>query len=231
MLLLDALFIVTFQTGPAWTAGKPPAEQAAFAEHGANLQRLRREGVIALGARYADKGMIVTRFPDEAAARREIGADPGVKAGTFTFEVAELRPFFEGCLEAPRAPQPAGRHHPSVPLPPPLARVLTDYERAWQAKDAAGLAALFAEDGFVLSGGKPPVHGRAAIERHYAGHGGPLALRALHYAAEGPVGYVIGAYGAEKGGLDDGKFTLTLRRDKDGRWLIVSDMDNGNARR
>ena len=231
MLLLDALFIVTFQSGPAWAAGKPPAEQPAFAEHGANLHRLRREGVIALGARYAEKGMIVARFPDEAAARREIGADPGVKAGTFTFEVAELRPFFEGCLEAPKAPPPAGLHHPSVPLPPPLARVLADYERAWQAKDAAGLAALFTEDGYVLSGGRPPVHGRAAIERHYAGRGGPLALRALHYAAEGPVGYIIGAYGAEKGAPDDGKFTLTLRKDKDGAWLIVSDMDNGNSRR
>jgi ketosteroid isomerase-like protein len=25
-----------------------------------------------------------------------------------------------------------------------------------------------------------------------------------------------------------GKFTLTLRKGTDGRWLIVSDMDNGN---
>ncbi|HUG54732.1 MAG TPA: nuclear transport factor 2 family protein [Vicinamibacteria bacterium] len=229
---MDALFIVTFQTGPAWTPGKPPAEQPAFAEHGANLQRLRREGVIAVGARYADKGMIVARFPDEAAARREIAADPGIKAGTFTYELAELRPFFAGCLEAPpRAAPAAGFHHPSVPLPAPLARVLTDYERAWQAKDAAGLAALFAEDGYVLAGGKPPVHGRGAIERHYAGHGGALSLRALAFATEGPVGWVIGAYGPAKGEPDDGKFTLTLRKDEDGRWLIVSDMDNGNARR
>jgi ketosteroid isomerase-like protein len=30
---------------------------------------------------------------------------------------------------------------------------------------------------------------------------------------------------------DDGKFTLTLRKDSDGRWLIMSDMDNGNAPR
>lgn len=27
-----------------------------------------------------------------------------------------------------------------------------------------------------------------------------------------------------------GKFTLTLRKDKSGRWLIVSDMDNSNRR-
>ena len=74
---------------------------------------------------------------------------------------------------------------PSVPLPPELARVLTDYERAWQQKDAAALAALFAENGFVLSSGVPPVRGRAAIQKHYSGQGGPLSLRALAYAAEG----------------------------------------------
>ena len=236
MLLLDALFIVTFSTGPAWAKDKPPAEQPAFQEHGANLQRLRREGRVPLGGRYADKGMIVARFADEAAARRELSADPGVKAGTFTFEVAELRPFFEGCLESPAAPTasagtPAIEPLPSVTLPAGLARVLTDYEKAWGAKDAAGLAALFTEDGFVLAGGTPPVRGRANIERHYTGKGGPLALRALDYTTEGVTGYIIGAYGTAAGGPDVGKFTLTLRKRADGRWLIVSDMDNGNARR
>ena len=117
---------------------------------------------------------------------------------------------------------------PGVTLPPELARVLTDYEAAWRAKDAAALARLFAEDGFVLQRNKPPVRGRAAIEKAYTGAGGPLSLRALAYAAEGSVGYIIGAYSARSGEPDDGKFTLTLRKGSDGRWLIVSDMDNGN---
>ena len=117
---------------------------------------------------------------------------------------------------------------PTVDLPPELARVLTDYEAAWAARDAKALAGLFAEDGYVLSGGQPPVKGRAAIERHYQGHGGPLSLRAIAYATEGPVGYILGGYTSEKGKEDDGKFTLTLRRDSAGRWWIVSDMDNGN---
>jgi ketosteroid isomerase-like protein len=119
---------------------------------------------------------------------------------------------------------------PSVALPPELARVLTDYEAAWQRKDARALAALFTEDGYVLSSGRPPVHGRSAIEAHYAGHGGPLSLRALAYAAEGSTGFIIGAYSAKRGEPDDGKFTLTLRKGADGRWLIVSDMDNGNRK-
>ena len=68
------------------------------------------------------------------------------------------------------APKPV----PSVTLPPELARVLTDYETAWRRGDAAALARLFDEDGFVLSNGAPPVRGRAAIQARYEGSGGPL---------------------------------------------------------
>jgi ketosteroid isomerase-like protein len=126
---------------------------------------------------------------------------------------------------APDAPQ-----LPSVELPPELARVLTDYEREWSARNAPGLARLFAEDGFVLAGGRSPVRGRAAIEKHYTGSGGPLALRALAYDVSGSTGYIIGGYATKPGEADAGKFTLTLRKGQDGRWLIVSDMDNSNRR-
>jgi acetyl esterase/lipase/ketosteroid isomerase-like protein len=129
---------------------------------------------------------------------------------------------------AAQAP-PAHEPQPSATLPGPLARVLRDYEQAWQRRDAKALAALFAEDGFVLSGGAPPVRGRDAIERHYTGSGGPLALRALAFATEGATGYILGAYGRHAGDPDLGKFTLTLRRGPDARWRIVSDMDNGNG--
>ncbi len=120
---------------------------------------------------------------------------------------------------------------PSVTLPPELARVLTDYEAAWSKKDPAALAALFAEDGFVMAGGKPPVRGRAAIQQHYTGQGGPLSLRAIAYATEGGVGYILGGYTDAAGKPDLGKFTLTLKKGSDGRWLIMSDMDNANRRR
>jgi len=124
----------------------------------------------------------------------------------------------------------AGLVPQSVTLPPPLARVLTDYERAWRGHDAAALADLFAEDGFVLSSGSPPVRGRAEILKHYASAGGPLSLRALAFETEGPLGYIVGGFSRAKGDADTGKFTLTLRRDATGRWMIFSDMDNGNGR-
>jgi 2-iminobutanoate/2-iminopropanoate deaminase len=127
------------------------------------------------------------------------------------------------------APTPvAAERIPSVTLPPEIARVLTEYEAAWGAKNAAALARLFTEDGFVLAGRRPPVKGRAAIEAYYAGHGGPLALRAFAFSEQGTVGNIVGGYARKAGDPDDGKFTLTLRKGADGRWLIASDMDNGN---
>src|SRR6476661_2977126 len=70
---------------------------------------------------------------------------------------------------SPTAPAPA---LPSVTLPADVDRVLRDYEKAWKAGDPAALAAIFAEDGFVLQGGRAPVRGRAAIQAAYTGQGG-----------------------------------------------------------
>jgi len=120
---------------------------------------------------------------------------------------------------------------PSVTLPPELDRVLRDYEREWAARSPRGLAGLFTDDGFVLQPGRLPARGHAAIIRAYEGSGGPLALRALAYAAADTVGYIVGAYATAKGDPDVGKFILLLRRRPGGKWLIAADMDNGNSRR
>jgi len=121
---------------------------------------------------------------------------------------------------------------PSVVLPRELDRVLRDYERAWQAGDVAALAALFTADGFALSNGKPAVRGHDAIRAAYQNAGGPLRLRALAYAVQDTVGYVIGAYGYGRDStvLDSGKFILALRREGGGQWLIAGDIDNTNRR-
>ena len=117
---------------------------------------------------------------------------------------------------------------PSFELPDALTRVLRDYEQAWRARDAAALAELFTEDGFVLQNGRPPARGREAIRQAYANAGGPLFLRALAYSADGVTGYIIGAYSGQMNGPDDGKFILALRQRPDGRWMIAADMDNSN---
>src|SRR3546814_2762536 len=85
---------------------------------------------------------------------------------------------------------------PDVTLPPELDRVLRDYERAWRAGDAAALASLFTEDGFILQSNRPPIRGRSAIQATYEdqGEGGPLRLRALAFTTADTIGYIIGAY-------------------------------------
>src|SRR4029077_6342516 len=115
-----------------------------------------------------------------------------------------------------------------VTLPPDLARVLTDYETFWRKGDGAALSGLFDADGFVLPNGAPAVRGREAIQRYYKGPGGPLVLHAFAFATDGAVGYIIGGFSRQEGQPDVGKFTLTLHKGASGRWLIVSDMDNGN---
>jgi ketosteroid isomerase-like protein len=117
---------------------------------------------------------------------------------------------------------------PAIGLPPELDRVLRDYERGWRARDGVALSNLFAEDGFVLSNGKPAVRGRQEIRRAYASAGGPLALRAFAFATADSVGYIVGGFARDSVSADAGKFVLALRRGADGRWLIAADIDNSN---
>jgi uncharacterized protein (TIGR02246 family) len=143
-----------------------------------------------------------------------------------------------GAAQAPQPPpaaqpvqpvQPAPL--PSVTLPPDLARVLTDYEAAWRAKDAPALARLFADDRVVVPNACPPVNGRAGVEECYTGSGGSLFLRAVAHRTDGALAYIIGAYRSADNGPDGGKFTLTLAKGADGKWLIVADMDQMYRRR
>lgn len=117
----------------------------------------------------------------------------------------------------------------TIKLPPQMGRVLRDYETAWTAKNPDALAELFTEDGFVLSSGKPPVRGRAAIREAYKSAGGPLLLRAMAFSVDGELGYIIGGYATSKHKPDVGKFVLLLKW-VDGKWLIAADMDNSNSR-
>lgn len=135
------------------------------------------------------------------------------------------------CIAAPAAvtaQETPPAQLPSVTLPPELDRVLRDYERHWGSGDEAALAGLFAEDGFILQNGRPPVQGRANIQQAYATSSGRLRLRALSYAAGDSVGYIIGAFGYGEGDRDVGKFVLALRRAPGGPWRIAADIDNSN---
>jgi len=57
------MFAVRLTTGPTWDATKSPNEQTGMREHSANIARMRREGVVVLGARFGDTGLIILRVP------------------------------------------------------------------------------------------------------------------------------------------------------------------------
>ena len=92
----------------------------------------------------------------------------------------------------------AGTHEPEPPipdcLPADVEKVLRDYENAWKSGDAIALAALFEDDGYVLSPGNPPVHGRSAIEAAYQTAGGDLYLRGIAHETSGALPTSVGAY-------------------------------------
>jgi ketosteroid isomerase-like protein len=130
--------------------------------------------------------------------------------------------------QQPGAAFPPTDSLPSVTLPPEIDRVLRDYEREWQANNIEKLVGLFTPDGFVMQPRRPAIRGQANLKEAYRGGAGqPLFLRALSFAQDGSVGYIIGAYRAKATGNDIGKFILALRKGTDGRWLIAADMDNG----
>lgn len=93
------LFVAIFSLGPTWQKHKPAHEQAHFKEHSANLQRLRAEKKILLGARYADKGMIILSAADEPEARAWLESDPMIVNSVFTLELYPFQPFYYGSIE------------------------------------------------------------------------------------------------------------------------------------
>jgi hypothetical protein len=100
---VDSLYIVTYTTGTAWDKTKKPNEQIHFKEHGANLSALRKNGTIKFGARYADKGIIIITAASFQTARELINADQAVVNKLFNADIQKLNPFYEGCVERPKA--------------------------------------------------------------------------------------------------------------------------------
>lgn len=136
----------------------------------------------------------------------------------------------DALAQIPTQVQAAPAPVPSVELPPALARVLRDYEKAWIANQPDALARLFTADGMALPNGRPPARGAAQIAAEYSQvAGAPLSLRAVAYSISGDMAYVVGGFAPAPDKPDFGKFVLILRRAPDGIWKIVADMDNANS--
>ena len=99
--LAKRTFALVFRTGPAWDKAKAPNAQAHFADHSANIRKLREEGRLLVGGRFSDQGLLIVEAKDEAEARTFVERDPSVQAGTFTAEVHAWSTFAPGCVGRP----------------------------------------------------------------------------------------------------------------------------------
>ena len=95
----DSLYIVTYTTGPTWDSSKAPGDQFFFKEHSQHLSSLRKDGVITMGARYADKGIIVIKAKSYSHAQEIVTSDEAIANQLFNTDIQKLNVFYPGCVE------------------------------------------------------------------------------------------------------------------------------------
>jgi uncharacterized protein (TIGR02246 family) len=104
-------------------------------------------------------------------------------------------------------------------------QVAKDWQTAYNAKDAAGVAALYAEDGYYLSA-HVLAHGRQQIQAYFQkgiDAGGHIdEIRVLTIARSCDLAYSVGTYQATNSGqIYRGRIVVVLRKVAD-RWLMAA---------
>jgi hypothetical protein len=125
------MFAVRLTKGAAWDEAKSPNDQAGMREHSANIARIRREGLLVLGARFGELGLLVLRVPDEAAVQAQFAPDPTIASGVFKMQVDVFNPFAHGT---------------TAWLMTPEAVLLRAYLDAFNRHEAEAVAAFCAEN-------------------------------------------------------------------------------------
>jgi uncharacterized protein (TIGR02246 family) len=119
-----------------------------------------------------------------------------------------------------------------------IQQVGQDFANAAQSEDWDGLTALFAADAIRMPFDAPTEHGRAAIRAAYAAVDSVAqwAIQESHVDGVGDLAYLRQTYTATGflGGMPapvsySGKSVTVLRRQPDGKWLIVMDIWNTDA--
>ncbi len=92
-------YAALFSRGAGWDTTKGPNAQPFFKEHGLNLSRLKKEGKIAIGARYGEMGMVVFPAESEEEVRGHFFNDSLVVKDILRMEIVKFNPFYKGCIE------------------------------------------------------------------------------------------------------------------------------------
>lgn len=106
---------------------------------------------------------------------------------------------------------------------------------AWNAGDAAALAALYAADAVVMAPGAEPAKGRAAIEKHFerdleAAAGGQNKIETLEVMAADDWAVEVGTYvasGADGSHVDHGRYIAVWKK-VDDTWMLYRDIWNSS---
>ncbi|MEM9362569.1 MAG: hypothetical protein AAGA43_08040 [Bacteroidota bacterium] len=93
------LFAMIYTPGKKWNHDITFSQQPFFSEHSKHIQKLRKEGSIAIGGRYSDKGFMLLRATDSSKAIEIVMKDPSVTNAVFEVELFEFNTFYNGCLE------------------------------------------------------------------------------------------------------------------------------------
>ncbi len=117
-----------------------------------------------------------------------------------------------------------------------FAAARAEYKRAFEAGDAAALAALFTEDGIQLPPDGEMRKGRTAIEQDFAAGFAETTSREVtitqtDMGASGSLAYEIGNFtltlhveGVADPIVDEGEYLVVSKRMEDGSWKIYAHM-------
>jgi uncharacterized protein (TIGR02246 family) len=129
----------------------------------------------------------------------------------------------------------------TAPDPKPINDVRDRYLMAFNSGDAAGVAALYTDDGVTLPDQHPAVQGKSAIQQYlqnmFSQTTQRLTLTAPNLKINGNVAYETGSYSmvvlpksvGAKPVTQNGKYLVVLLKQPDNSWKIYTDIDNTNA--
>lgn len=91
-------FAAVYTTGENWDQDLSPAEQPYFIQHSLFLSGLRKTGVVTVGMRVAEMGIILLKAKDLEAARKLFEDDISVTEKIFKLDIQPATIFYKGCL-------------------------------------------------------------------------------------------------------------------------------------
>jgi uncharacterized protein (TIGR02246 family) len=121
---------------------------------------------------------------------------------------------------------------------PSINDLRSGYQAAFNAGDAAALAALFTDNAVSLPDHRAPIEGRAAIQQdfqnQFAQVSGNIQIMPVDTEINGETAYERGTYSMtvtpKAAGsapmTEDGKYIVILKKQPNGSWLIQNDINN-----